>query len=718
MWSTSRSRLLLVTSAIAGVVACDTGGPVLLPDAGTDAHRPIDGGRDASDAPTIDEEPPHVVETSPDDGALGVPATSTIEVTFSEVMADVGTAEIVAGGTTVAATESWSDDARTLTLVPAEDLPSSARVRVTLASDFTDEAGNALVLPYTFTFDVGDFDPPEVVSSDPIEGATDLGARMDTITITFSELMDSTVGSVALTGGAGATGTLRWLDGHTLRVPVSGLAYGTSYELSLSGFADTAANPLDPAPYLTDGVLDFTTGADVDAPRVLEASPAEGQVNVSLRGTPTATIVFDEPMDATVGTATLRVGSESVVVPGTWSAGNTRVALAISGRLRPDASHHVTLVGYEDAAGNALDPVTYLGDGVLDFDTGADVTRPVVVYSSPVEGSSEADHLLPTIDVVFDRGMDTSTVTLTVDDGVAPFAAPVTWNLAGTIASIDVTDRVHTGRSYRVALGSLRDLTGQPIVDDHPYLGDGVLDFGTRVPSGEECRDERTIAEATSTLPSGGHEWVFPVGSLATVDAASCVYPGSPSSSRAPDAVVRYVKTTSSGSSGGRYLHVRAHVPTIGNRISLSVYRGTCDGTTAVGLAARETCLYNRWSWDSYLDVGAGEYFVWAGPTTSSTPQAVTITIEEVDAIPEGEGCGDPFDTSSPGHSVVGGEHVWDVALDGFASVDMDTEFPGDGATICEEDQVQGPDFVVRFEKASDTTLLSVVAETAVDSFD
>jgi hypothetical protein len=195
----------------------------------------------------------------------------------------------------------------------------------------------------------------------------------------------------------------------------------------------------------------------------------------------------------------------------------------------------------------------YLGDGALDFDTGADVTAPVVVYSAPNEGSSDTGHLLTEIRVVFDRAMDPAITSLRVDDGVAPFDAPVTWNLARTIGTLGVAGRMHTGRTYRVDLRAALDLSGQPIDRAHPYLVDGVLDFRTRTPTGEQCRDEASIAEATARLPSGGYGWSFGPGSVSIPDdGASCPFPGS-STSRSPDAVVRYVKTSAAGSAGGAF---------------------------------------------------------------------------------------------------------------------------------------------------------------------
>jgi hypothetical protein len=685
---------------------CDTVGPVLSPSVRPDAARPTDAG--ASDAP--DRTPPFVITTSPGDGASNVAGDAVITVRFSEPV-HRGTVAVTADDVTVGTRSALSEDDILLTITPDAPLGADARVRVTLQPDFGDQAGNPLALPYTFAFDVGDRDAPTVVGSTPAQASASLSARLEAITITFSELMDASRGAVTLSGGPGALGPLRWIDGRTVRVPLSGLGYETTYACTFSSFADTAGNPLDRNTYLIAGVLRLTTGVDRDGPRVLDSNPSEGQLNVSLRGVPEARIVFDEPMDPDAGIATLEVAGTSSALPASFDAERRTLSLAITGRLRPDAPHRIVLTGFRDATGNAIDPIPLLGDGALDFDTGADVTAPVVVYSTPVEASASADHLLDAIDVIFDRGMDTAVRALRVDDGIAPFAADVTWNLAGTIATLDVTRRIHTGRRYRVDLSALVDRTGQPIASEHPYLSDGALDFDTRTPSGEQCRDEVGIAEATATLPSGGYEWVFGPGSLRIADeGATCRDPAA-SSSRTPDAVIRYTKTSGAGSAGGRYLHVSVVTTSLGDRASLAVYRDVCSGAEPMGIEAHEACLWDRWSWDTYLDVGPGTYFVWGGQTGTTTLDGITVRIEELAAIPEGEGCANPFDVRSASHSMLGAEHVWDLAADAFASPDAALTFPSEGAAVCDADGWQGSDMVIAFDKASDASLLSVIVE-------
>jgi hypothetical protein len=249
-------------------------------------------------------------------------------------MDDGGSVALTADGAALAPARSWSADGTELSLTAS--LPSGARVRAVLERDVTDLAGNPLAAPYAFEITTGDEVAPVVTSAEPAEGAA-VSARTAVLRIAFSESMDATAGTLALEGGPGTLGDVRWTLGG-LVVPVSGLAYDTDYRVVLSGFADPASNPLDGAAYLGDGALDFTTGPDTDAPRVTDANPSEGQIEVR-DATATVTVIFDEPMDTSVNQAALTVGGVTTTVTGLWSVGDTRIDFDVFGHIASDAAH-------------------------------------------------------------------------------------------------------------------------------------------------------------------------------------------------------------------------------------------------------------------------------------------------------------------------------------------------------------------------------------------
>src|SRR5690349_8566859 len=108
-------------------------------------------------------------------------------------------------------------------------------------------------------------------------------------------------------------------------------------------------------------------------------------------------------MDPSVVIAELWAGMMPSTLTGEWSNGNTRITFALGAALGLDVAHALDLSAMRDAAGNAIDGATYLGDGALDFETGADVTAPIVLFTDPLEGVVDLPSGQTTILVLFDQ---------------------------------------------------------------------------------------------------------------------------------------------------------------------------------------------------------------------------------------------------------------------------------------------------------------------------
>lgn len=94
--------------------------------------------------------------------------------------------------------------------------------------------------------------PPTVTATTP--SGTDVATAGD-VTVTFDQAMDSAIGEIKLNGNALAAGS--WTDTQNYKAPYSGLAYGTHYALTISGFKDsTNGVEMD-----TDTSHSFTTRA-------------------------------------------------------------------------------------------------------------------------------------------------------------------------------------------------------------------------------------------------------------------------------------------------------------------------------------------------------------------------------------------------------------------------------------------------------------------------
>jgi hypothetical protein len=256
-----------------------------------------DGKLDFGTGPDVT--PPTVLETSPVEGATGVPADSTslLIVNFSEPMSATGTTTLVDVGknTRTNLTAQWATDGFSVTYDVLDRLPPGSTLRVEFTG-FKDRVGNALdlntylndgKLDFTTAIDTA---RPAVIASNPTEGTLDVypnevyvksGSPATTglrkiITLEFNEPMDTSITGATLYAPADSSVPPRALTGvwstsrRTLTftiepAPTGGppLAQLRKYALDLTNHKDPSGNPLDTThPLLRDGRLDFDTGAD------------------------------------------------------------------------------------------------------------------------------------------------------------------------------------------------------------------------------------------------------------------------------------------------------------------------------------------------------------------------------------------------------------------------------------------------------------------------
>ena len=132
---------------------------------------------------------------------------------------------------------------------------------------------------YTFTYTAVDNTVPTVTSVTP--SGTGVSGNL---IIIFNKIMGSTHGTVTLNNGGGTLTGGTWIGSSTYSIPYSGLNYGTTYTVTISGFRDAAATPNTMA---SDSSKTFTTRAISPplAPNALTADPKSTLVNLSW-GTP------------------------------------------------------------------------------------------------------------------------------------------------------------------------------------------------------------------------------------------------------------------------------------------------------------------------------------------------------------------------------------------------------------------------------------------------
>ncbi|GHT52832.1 hypothetical protein AGMMS49982_14110 [Bacteroidia bacterium] len=173
-------------------------------------------------------------------GTSGTESSTGITLTFSE---DVSSGLLAAGnitltnGTGVAVKGTLTGSGTTYTL-NLTSVNTAGAVKVGIAdfgTSFVVENGNRTVSLFK------DATPPTVTSVTPND-ATGVSPSTTALSVTFSEEMNTTAGTVALTPNAGLTLTFSsWSNGNTTaNYTLSGLANNTTYTYAISNFKDKA----------------------------------------------------------------------------------------------------------------------------------------------------------------------------------------------------------------------------------------------------------------------------------------------------------------------------------------------------------------------------------------------------------------------------------------------------------------------------------------------
>jgi hypothetical protein len=296
-------------------------------------------------ASTVDGRGPTVVGVSltqhlADDPRQALTTTS-IEVDFSEPVEQPAAEAAFAIRPNVEGAFSWS--AASLTFTPANRLPLRTAFEISIGPGVRDQAGNEMTgVPDPFVFTtVGN---PEVVASDPADGAADVALDAP-ISVDFSTLMDTASVEAAVRLAPALDVRVRWSREVLTIVPVVAFEPNRRYTLTIGvGARDQAGTPLE-QPFL----LTFRTVSSGLATEAIV--PADGVAGVAV--TSPIALVFDRPLDpASVDDDLLTItpevaGSLDVVaLPGAAGMrdGTSRVlSFQPSSSLDPNTTYEVTL---------------------------------------------------------------------------------------------------------------------------------------------------------------------------------------------------------------------------------------------------------------------------------------------------------------------------------------------------------------------------------------
>ena len=342
-------------------------------------------GCENSTGPPVDTTPPRVVSTIPEKGATDVPANCnqcTVKVEFSEEI-NPKTVNIIVEPIDRPTTSPVVPTGLTGTVVVDgkvalfklnANLQYATTYQATVKAGVRDKAGNAMKQDYVWSFTtekapaVPDTIPPQVVSTEPADGATDVIPTVQ-IQVVFSEKVKVPHSAFSLKdeNGASVSGS-RSVSGSTFTfIPQNPLAFNTTYTATITtAVTDLAGNHL-----AQNYSFSFTVKPDDIAPQLVETHPADGDTGVA-KDTD-IWVKFDEPIDpASVNAATFAVSGSGGNVSGNYFVSNDTARFAPDS-LDWETTYTVTLSGITDLAGNPMAAHTF------SFTTQADTTPRWVV---------------------------------------------------------------------------------------------------------------------------------------------------------------------------------------------------------------------------------------------------------------------------------------------------------------------------------------------------
>jgi YD repeat-containing protein len=502
-----------------------------------------------------DTDVPHLVASSPTDGASNIPTNSLIVLQFNEplnIISASSNVQVFAGGQAVPGGIALSDANRRVTFTPAAPLAANTLHNVTIGPGITDLGGNIIDNPGSFSFQTGntaDQTQLSVVSVSPDDQAN--GIPVNTVVeVQFSKPVDpitvnattlQVIPTALLQGGGGLfrpvaatvaqvprppSGTLTVsADGMSATFsPSAPLVPGTSYTVVVSpGITDLAGQSI--VPFQSS----FTTGisSQPNGPVVLQVSPQNGDTNIPVN--PLVVVKLNEPIEPlSVGNTAVVLQAGGVSVPGTINLTPDRARLFFrpTNALAVSTTYTVAVSGFTDVAGSLVTPFTST------FTTSASPvpdTDPISVRSVNPPDHAIGVSVNANVVLTFNEAVDVTTInsdnvqiqafgdngsvagTYQVKSNVVTFT-PLSALPANKVIQVNVfnvEDLAWTGRqalfTSSFTTGSGRDTTPPQVVNVSPANGaTGIGQNATVVLTFSKSLKAASVNSNTFALLAGG----------------------------------------------------------------------------------------------------------------------------------------------------------------------------------------------------------------------
>ncbi len=319
----------------------------------------------------------------------GTPVVLQFNIPIDPITAQTGFS-MVTGSTPVLGNFTYSANDETVTFTPVSALTASTTYTVSYSALITDDAGNPLTNPGSFSFTTGTSavtTGPSVTLVDPPNGTFGVGLNV-TPHLRFSEPVDGLTipGAVTLyyedSIPIPITTTVS-ADRLTATVtPSSPLLPSTYYLLYICGYYDIAGNGGSCFASI------FYTGnsADTNSTTVVTINPSNTQTGVPVNTRITA-VMSDDIDPTTVTNSSITVKQGSTNIPGTVTLASDGVTLTFvpTSVLSVSTVYNVSVGGFQDIEGNAVTTFTSsFTTGTTSYGSGTFT----IVSTSPASGAT------------------------------------------------------------------------------------------------------------------------------------------------------------------------------------------------------------------------------------------------------------------------------------------------------------------------------------------
>ncbi len=320
-------------------------------------------------------ESPIVASVNPGNGTINVPLNQSISVVFNQEM-NASTLDLstftIQGASLVAGTVSLNG--KTASFTPIAPLTANTTYTGTIKTGAKNTIGQPLESDYVWTFSTGATLNPVVISTDPINKATNVVLNK-VIAVNFNMPMNpATLSGSTFTIKDGAnviSGSVAYKGNTAFFKPNASLTANTLYTATIT----TEVKNLQGTALSSNYVWMFTTGT-ITAPTVMSTDPLDNAIATPINKSISATFsVAIDPTTINDKTFTIKNGTTSLAGAVTYTG--TTATFDPSTDLLPGTTYTATISGAKNMQGVAL-----ANDYVWNFSTSSSLTGNTVNLGS------------------------------------------------------------------------------------------------------------------------------------------------------------------------------------------------------------------------------------------------------------------------------------------------------------------------------------------------